>query len=633
MKYARLVLIVVTVNLLLGCAYLYLRTSAQPDFAPINSVKALSANSYEVVIDMVNKVDRSQAISRKLPITGCKEKCENKFILLLYEFEPNALAQTFQLKPNAHTEWALFLPFYNEHVQVFLNTIPISAKRGLDRGKVYRHEPLILNIDSKQLQREKNQLAIVLRGVSSYTHLLSPFYLGPKARLQTPANHAQILGRSGHRAVVMIVLPFLLLAIGLSLRVKPRALYLSYFAGVVGWLATLLPGLLPGLSLSAVTGIFVWMSGALLALCMMPRFADALLASQDRRIARGFIWLLFFGLCFIALLCFVPGLDTSTRNMILSSFIRLVVLLSAPYVIWRFWRYARDYADDPIAPWAVAFLVALCAVGMFDAIRASVLWFGLWEVSLAPFGLLFLTIAFALEVARQVYRNHLRVQNYVRDLEEAVAQSETKIRENYQRIQQIQSQQELAEERRRIMQDMHDGVGGSLSSLLVLARTKKPEVEVLLASIAEGLSDLRLIIEALNSDDDELAISLGRLRARIEPRLREAGIKLEWLIAIDVAPLTFGPRATLQIFRFAQEAVNNAIRHSRAQTIRVSLKTEANNMVLSVEDDGQGFDSRLIQPGLGLAGMQTRANAVRAQFVIAKSKMGGAAIQLHWPSP
>ena len=87
-----------------------------------------------------------------------------------------------------------------------------------------------------------------------------------------------------------------------------------------------------------------------------------------------------------------------------------------------------------------------------------------------------------------------------------------------------------------------------------------------------------------------------------------------------------GPMA-IQMFRIAQEAVHNAVKHARAKKITIRLSKEDDNLVLSVHDDGIGLPPQPVTTdGMGLRIMQYRANLIGGELLIQNGPEGGAVV-------
>jgi signal transduction histidine kinase len=172
------------------------------------------------------------------------------------------------------------------------------------------------------------------------------------------------------------------------------------------------------------------------------------------------------------------------------------------------------------------------------------------------------------------------------------------------------SRRVLLEERERFSRDIHDGVGGSLVSLLMQARTGQLKEADLTGALEKALDDLRIMIDALDHSRESLAGALATFQTRITPAFAAAGIALEWDQSAVGERTLSNPGSLLQVFRILQEACTNAIKHSkaRAATVRVGWDDAAGVFELDVEDDGQGAGNS--GGGNGLKNMSYRASKI-----------------------
>jgi signal transduction histidine kinase len=90
------------------------------------------------------------------------------------------------------------------------------------------------------------------------------------------------------------------------------------------------------------------------------------------------------------------------------------------------------------------------------------------------------------------------------------------------------------------------------------------------------------------------------------------------------------------LFRIVQEAMNNAIKHSRANTIEIQIDYQAEHFMLTIIDNGVGFEVHNTSPiatGLGLKSMQNRAHLIGAQINIQSLPGDGTNIKIELPNP
>ncbi|TAJ77585.1 MAG: hypothetical protein EPO42_09665 [Gallionellaceae bacterium] len=194
-------------------------------------------------------------------------------------------------------------------------------------------------------------------------------------------------------------------------------------------------------------------------------------------------------------------------------------------------------------------------------------------------------------------------------------QLEAKIIDNNKRLREIEQRQVLSQERQRLMQDMHDGLGSSLTSALrVVEHGRMDETEV--AQVLKGcIDDLKLAIDSMEPVDADLLLLLATLRYRLGPRLESTGIALRWEV-ISVPKLDWlNPKNALHILRILQEAFTNIIKHTHATEIRVATRVESDHVVVTITDNGQGFavENALKSGGKGLSNQMRRAEAIGAE--------------------
>ena len=232
----------------------------------------------------------------------------------------------------------------------------------------------------------------------------------------------------------------------------------------------------------------------------------------------------------------------------------------------------------------------------------------------------------------QLFRSSAQIN---RLLNARLAEREAELTRTHEQLRQVERAQVLSAERHRMMQDMHDGVGGQLAALLSMSRPGQTDPERMLQAVSDGLTDLRLIIDSLNQIDDDLALALGSLRGRLQPLLDAAGVSLNWRIDSRLSLPGFGPDAILQVYRFVQEAVSNALRHGRPHSITIALEQVDGVTELRIEDDGIGFGQAArsaTSGGVGLRAMHERAERLGAQFVREGGEDGGTLVMLRWPA-
>jgi len=87
------------------------------------------------------------------------------------------------------------------------------------------------------------------------------------------------------------------------------------------------------------------------------------------------------------------------------------------------------------------------------------------------------------------------------------------------------------------------------------------------------------------------------------------------------------------LYLIFKEALNNAIKHSKASEVNITLKREPGNLILKITDDGKGFDSQQQLPGNGLKNMHSRMRNMNASFQMLSAPGSGTTVYLNVPLP
>ncbi len=197
--------------------------------------------------------------------------------------------------------------------------------------------------------------------------------------------------------------------------------------------------------------------------------------------------------------------------------------------------------------------------------------------------------------------------------------------DSHARLREIEQRQTLAQERQRLMQDMHDGLGSSLvSALRVVEHGRLDEIEV--AQVLKGcIDDLKLAIDSMEPVEADVLLLLATLRFRLGPRLASSGITLRWDVK-NVPPLEWlDPKNALHILRILQEAFTNIIKHTHASEIRVATRVDHGWVAVMITDNGSGFvveDALQRGGGKGLFNQLSRAASIGAELLWNSSPAG-----------
>jgi len=199
----------------------------------------------------------------------------------------------------------------------------------------------------------------------------------------------------------------------------------------------------------------------------------------------------------------------------------------------------------------------------------------------------------------------------------------------------------VLEERARLARELHDAVSQKLFSIRAKARAaevlvgRDPDRAVAeIRSVAElsgqAHAELRAVIDGLAPPDLAAGGLAGSLRSYSVLAGRTNGVEVRFHADPDLPAL--GPQRETTVYRVAQEALHNALRHSGAGSICVSLFARRRRVILEVADRGRGFVAEAASGGLGLASMRERAASAAGALTVRSAPGEGTLVRLELPA-
>jgi PAS domain S-box-containing protein len=196
------------------------------------------------------------------------------------------------------------------------------------------------------------------------------------------------------------------------------------------------------------------------------------------------------------------------------------------------------------------------------------------------------------------------------------------------------------EERQRIANDLHDDLGSQLTGLKLhiesfchhlAAKRELPEegCETILNLVREAIGRTREIARGLRPVGNDPEDLMGSFRGMAERTELASGMACRFECATPV--LIADPHVANHLYRIAQEAVNNAVKHSGGTRITISMEDSGPAIELRVMHDGSGFKRSPGQGGLGLHIMNYRAEAMKGALHIGPVETGGTCIRCVVP--
>lgn len=604
---------------------LWLVLRAFPSFPAVQEVEIAEARG-----------ERAQATgpwqTTALPLSTCSTDCRARWHLIRHRFH---------VANQPATDQAVFLPLYVANLHVQLDGIPLDQRGRLHPvPDAYAYHARLVRLPAAALTPGPHELLIHLASDAPPRGGLGRIWIGAYATLRPAQQARDWLTRDLVVGVVWALVCSIVMAAVVLRRRRDESLLLSFLLSAPFWcllaLLQVAPEWLPADALR-LRLVFVAQFGCM---ATTPLFLLSLLEAPSARLRRV---LLSAGALAIALALsslwwgrdspyrspVIPAQWTAPLGYLLIG-LRLTSLVVLPWMLWLVWRIARSRPSSRSAPWLV-----LCAA--LPALGATIdLLFGAFlppiQIPLLPLGGIGLALALWLELGRRIRGYEQQLAGHAESLAATVRERERELEASFERLRATDRERALLAERQRLLRDMHDGVGGQLASLVHLAADPRTERARVVEGLREGLADLRLILDSLAQQEDDLLLAFGRLRHRIEPTLKSAGIQLNWDIDPGLELPPWPPEAVLHLYRLVQEATHNCIRHAGAQTLRISLRARDGGLWLEISDDGGGLPAPADRRGYGLAGMQARAQALGARFELDCPAAGGTTVRLLFPT-
>ena len=207
----------------------------------------------------------------------------------------------------------------------------------------------------------------------------------------------------------------------------------------------------------------------------------------------------------------------------------------------------------------------------------------------------------------------------------------------------LKSQMEkvVRRERERIAVDLHDGLGGGLTQLVLLGETSRREVESespagetlgRLCDQSRGLvQGMNETVWLINSQRDTIRDFASYVVKYAESFFKNSPVRCRFEIEEDLPPLPCDLGIRRNLYLAVKEALNNTLRHAQATSVELEIHRQRNELVVTIRDNGRGFDAAKGSEGNGLRNMAMRAAEAGGSFKV-ESRVGeGSTIEFRVP--
>lgn len=247
-----------------------------------------------------------------------------------------------------------------------------------------------------------------------------------------------------------------------------------------------------------------------------------------------------------------------------------------------------------------------------------------------PMGTMVLYLVFMYVMSRRAVSAINSAESHEQHLRQRLAEQERHLEQQHALLQHLEVHKRLTTQHETIMQDLHDRLGSNLTSALLQARSGalSPTETVLL--LQDLTDELRHIGKSTAGDQRGLTHILAELRQRVQGRLAQGGIALEWAVDPEL-PAMASPQISQHLRAMLSEAIANVIKHAGATRIRLEAAQHGDRLLITITDNGRGFDPHSVEPGRGLPGMRQRAAALGAELRMEAADGGGCCWRLSLP--
>lgn len=529
--------------------------------------------------------------------------------------------------------WSVYLPRFSNAVEVAVNgVVVLDSRRDANANRQDRNTPQIAAIPSALLREGANDITVRLFVWGPLKGFLDAVYVGPDAALR-PAYET--------RALLFVTLPVVFSA------------WQSILAVILAimWLMRRHEPVYGVLAVAMVLGVVQAFVPPPVPPGTTSRLAAVLLASAPIESALIVVFgMLFFGWRWprYGTLLFVPGLIVFVVGLIGGPPLPriLFLVLGIPTVGLCLFLMACVTAAAVVRRQDAASFTIGCAVTIVLVCWVQDMLTVLEIVSndrifVSRLSYSAMLVAIGAGLTWRFARALNQVDSFAGQLVARVGEAEERLKASFAREEARARAAALANERTRLMRDLHDGLGGQLVSIVALSERGHEGATITEAARA-ALKDLRLVIDSMDDIGGDLMLALGSWRERATAQLRPHDIALDWRVATPQGlPLhpELRPWHVIQIVRILDEAVTNAVKHAEARHIAVSIETLDDGHgpygVISVTDDGKGFAragncASAGQTARGLRNMRSRAARCGAVLDLS-SDASGTCVRLQLP--
>lgn len=527
---------------------------------------------------------------------------------------------------------ALCVPRWSFGATVWLDGQILRQPAPGTAGLMDMHQPELLVLPS-DTRPGQHVLDVRLRAVPGAVSGLAPLWLGESTAIRQGCQSLYASQRDARvgNAYLMAFMGLVALAIGV---VKRDRMALLFGGMVATWCLHHLFVLSQWTAMDESTWLAVFHATRPLAALPLALFVLSYTGHSQPWRTRA-LWLL-FGVAYAVFACLAPVLWPLWLAVFGLILVGVILVLFALLV-----RFSIQQAAVSVVIFSLA-LVLVITFNVMDALRLLG-WLPWDDRSVSYLTVPLLAFGMGALMLERLVRYLGAEERAAVALREEVSRQREIMAVDYLKLQQQAKKIAVLEERKRIVRDMHDGLGSQLVSASALLRSSPDTPSSLTAMIDLALHELRSVLDVLSAspdledpDDDPVSLLLGKLRHRLGPVFRAQGVEVVWQTESMPPGFLADDQGRLQLLRVLQEAFTNVLKHAQAQTVELRTAVLEERIVVELRDDGIGIDLEAChanpRASHGVSNMHLRALDMGAILTIARLEPG-TSVQLTFPWP
>jgi signal transduction histidine kinase len=461
------------------------------------------------------------------------------------------------------------------------------------------------------LLKPHNELRIVLRADAGRRAGLSRVMVGPAELMRPQWAHQEWLRITAPQAAAVLSLLVGAFCALLWLQQRDR-LYAAAAVGELAW----------GLRLADTwweASPLPWPTWGMVVLCLFVIWSAALYLliktlwndTRPRMEQQVILLLLVTGPISLALSWWqlTPVWVTVWMLASLAGWVLLTLRLA-----WEVWKQPDGLR------WLVVLATAACVFALARDVyvgRAGALYFE--ESAYGKYAAVSLALCILTIVSMRFKRARDDLVQANRSIQARIDARELELNLKHAQVTAMERDKATAEERTRVLRDMHDGAGAHLITAIRQVERGDASRTELLQTLQESLDQLRLSVDAIHLPQGDINALLASLRFRLERRIKAAGLDLKW--RADELPVLANFHATqMRHLQFMlMEAISNVIQHAQASHIALTAVVEGQDIQIELLDDGVGMGAA---QGNGRRIMQERAALIDARLSMGSTSRG-----------